>query len=100
MYEKSMPMTLTWEEKLNACKNAGFDWVKISIDESDEKIGRLYDRDTIEEIKKAIRTTGVPIFRCCKRRGSPLQWTTANSRSKTAATSSVRTTNMTACRHF
>ena len=27
MYEKSMPMDLTWEEKLNACKKAGFDSV-------------------------------------------------------------------------
>ncbi|MCR4633332.1 MAG: L-ribulose-5-phosphate 3-epimerase [Erysipelotrichaceae bacterium] len=65
MYEKSMPMTLTWEEKLNACKNAGFDWVEISIDETDKKIGRLYDRDTIEEIKQAIKTTGVPIYTMC-----------------------------------
>ncbi len=65
MYEKSMPMTLSWEEKLNACRKAGFDWVEISIDETDEKIQRLYDRDTIEEIKAAIRSSGVPIYTMC-----------------------------------
>ena len=65
MYEKSMPMTLSWEEKLTACKNAGFDWVEISIDETDEKINRLYDREQIEEIKAAIRKTGVPIYTMC-----------------------------------
>lgn len=65
MYEKSMPMTLSWEEKLTACKNAGFDWVEISIDETDEKIGRLYDKEQIEEIKAAIRKTGVPIYTMC-----------------------------------
>ena len=31
MYEKSMPMTLSWEEKLTACKKAGFDWADNCI---------------------------------------------------------------------
>ena len=65
MYEKSMPMTLSWEEKLTACKKAGFDWVEISIDETDEKIARLTDRKVIDEIKEAIRKTGVPIYTMC-----------------------------------
>ena len=65
MYEKSMPLELSWEEKLNACKKAGFDWIEISIDETDEKIARLSDRRTIEEIKDAIRKTGVPILTMC-----------------------------------
>ena len=55
MYEKAMPMTLSWEEKLTACKNAGFDWVEISIDETDEKIARLEDREQIEEIDRTKR---------------------------------------------
>ena len=65
MYEKSMPIELSWEEKLTACKNAGFDWVEISIDETDAKIARLEDRETIEEIKAAIKKTGVPIYTMC-----------------------------------
>ncbi|HHU49630.1 MAG: L-ribulose-5-phosphate 3-epimerase [Caldicoprobacterales bacterium] len=41
LYEKSMPNNLVWEEKLQAAKNAGFDFVEISIDETDEKLSRL-----------------------------------------------------------
>ena len=65
MYEKSMPSNLSWKEKLEACKEANFDWVEISIDETDEKINRLYDLDTINEIKQAIKETGVPIYTMC-----------------------------------
>ena len=65
MYEKSMPSNLSWKEKLEACKEANFDWVEISIDETDEKINRLYDLDTIDEIKQAIKETGVPIYTMC-----------------------------------
>ena len=65
MYEKSMPSNLSWKEKLEACKEANFDWVEISIDETDEKINRLYDLDIINEIKQAIKETGVPIYTMC-----------------------------------
>lgn len=41
LYEKSMPPALSWEEKLLAAKEAGFDFVEISIDETDEKLSRL-----------------------------------------------------------
>ena len=40
LYEKSMPSELTWEEKLSVAKAAGYDFVEISIDESDEKLNR------------------------------------------------------------
>ena len=35
LYEKAMPKDLTWEEKLLAAKEAGYDFVEISIDETD-----------------------------------------------------------------
>jgi L-ribulose-5-phosphate 3-epimerase len=41
IYEKALPSTLSWEEKLTAAKNAGYDFLEISIDESDEKLARL-----------------------------------------------------------
>ncbi|MCM8712034.1 L-ribulose-5-phosphate 3-epimerase [Clostridium sp. SYSU_GA19001] len=54
LYEKSMPDYLTWEEKLNCAKECGFDTVEISIDETDEKLSRLYmskgDRKAIVEL--------------------------------------------------
>jgi len=41
LYEKSMPNTLSLEEKLRTAKDVGYDYVEISIDETDEKLSRL-----------------------------------------------------------
>lgn len=42
IYEKAMPNSLTWREKLLCAKENGYDFLEISIDESDEKLSRLY----------------------------------------------------------
>ena len=36
LYEKAMPAELTWKEKLEAAKAAGYDFVEISVDENIE----------------------------------------------------------------
>lgn len=41
IYEKAVPAELSWEEKFRACRDAGFDFMEMSVDESDEKIARL-----------------------------------------------------------
>ena len=41
LYEKSMPNNLTFKEKLLCAKECGFDFLEISIDETDEKLSRL-----------------------------------------------------------
>ena len=41
LYEKAMPDALTWREKLAFAKEAGYDFVEISIDEKDAKLARL-----------------------------------------------------------
>ena len=48
LYEKSMPNTLTWKEKLLEAREAGFDFVEISIDETAE--------DTTEDTAEAEET--------------------------------------------
>ena len=66
LYEKSMPSSLEIEEKLAAAKEAGFDYMELSIDESDEKLARLnWDRNKINSVRHAIETTGVPIYSIC-----------------------------------
>jgi len=65
LYEKAMPNTLTWEEKLSTAKAAGFDYVEISIDETDAKLARLDDENTVKELKAAIEKTGVPVLSMC-----------------------------------
>ena len=41
LYEKAMP-ELSWPEKLRIAKEAGYDFVEISIDATEEKIARVY----------------------------------------------------------
>ena len=66
LYEKSMPPELSWEEKLQAAKVAGYDFVEISIDETDEKLSRL-DMSEDERLKLILtmREVGMPIRTMC-----------------------------------
>lgn len=66
MYEKSMPNDLSIKEKLETVKLAGFDWLELSVDETDEKLKRLdWSNEEIESINKAINETGVKIRTMC-----------------------------------
>ena len=66
LYEKAMPSALTWREKLVCAKEAGFDYVEISIDETGAKLARL-DMPPREraELVTVMRETGVPIRSMC-----------------------------------
>lgn len=66
LYEKSMPSQLEWKEKLLCAKEAGFDFVEISIDETEEKLKRL-DMSAKErlELVRLMTETGVPIRTMC-----------------------------------
>ena len=66
LYEKAMPSTLSWEERLAEAKNAGFDFVEISIDETDAKLARL-DWTGVErlELLKTMDKVGLPIRSMC-----------------------------------
>lgn len=66
LYEKAMPSVLTWEEKLETAKDAGYDFLEISIDESDEKISRLYmSREELIRLRHTIEAVGLPIETMC-----------------------------------
>ncbi|MDD7388997.1 MAG: L-ribulose-5-phosphate 3-epimerase [Lachnospiraceae bacterium] len=66
LYEKSMPSTLDWKEKLTAAKEAGFDFVEISIDETDEKLKRLdMSREERLELVDIMEKVGIPIRTMC-----------------------------------
>ena len=66
LYEKAMPSTLTWKEKLAAAKEAGFDFVEISIDETDEKLARLeWTKEERLELIKTMYETGISIRSMC-----------------------------------
>jgi L-ribulose-5-phosphate 3-epimerase len=65
LYEKAMPSSWSWIEKLTAAKESGFDFLEISIDETDEKLSRLNNQNEIDNIKQAIEITGFPIRTMC-----------------------------------
>ena len=66
LYEKAMPPTLSWREKLAFAKDAGYDFVEISIDEKDEKLARLdWTADERLELVRAMKETGLPVRSMC-----------------------------------
>ena len=66
LYEKAMPGTLSWKEKMLAAKKAGYDFIEISIDETDEKLSRLdMSRDERVELQSLMFETGIPIRTMC-----------------------------------
>lgn len=66
LYEKSMPSDLSIKEKLLCARNAGFDFLELSIDETDEKLARLYMRESERlEIKNYMHETGIFIETIC-----------------------------------
>ena len=66
LYEKAMPASMTWREKLECAKECGYDFVEISIDEKDEKLARL-DWTAAERVELAalMKEVGVPIRSMC-----------------------------------
>lgn len=62
MYEKAVPGSLSWRERLLAAKKAGYDFVEISIDETDEKIARLdMSKEERLEMVRLMYETEMPI---------------------------------------
>lgn len=66
LYEKAMPGGLTWREKMTAAGQADFDFIEISIDESEEKLARLdmYPEQRLE-LLCLMQETGIPIRTMC-----------------------------------
>ena len=66
LYEKAMPHTLTIAEKLRCAKAHGYDFMELSIDETDEKLARLEmggaERKAIVD---AMWSEGLPIGSIC-----------------------------------
>lgn len=66
LYEKALPPDLSWRQKLEAAKEAGYDFLEISIDETEEKLRRL-DMSAASrlEIVRVMYEVGIPIRSMC-----------------------------------
>ena len=66
LYEKALPKQLNWEERLCAAKDAGYDFMEISIDETDERIGRLqWSKSERTKLMETIHSVNMPILSMC-----------------------------------
>ena len=66
LYEKAMPGSFTWEEKLRCAKECHYDFLEMSVDETEEKLARL--SWTAQERQALVRTmfdAGLPIRSMC-----------------------------------
>lgn len=66
IYEKALPDSLAWQDRLTTAREAGYDFVEISIDETDKRLARLdWNLEQRAGLNKAQRETGVPIRSMC-----------------------------------
>jgi len=63
IYEKALPAELSWEQRLETASSAGYDFVEISIDESEERLARLnWSSSERAFLRKAINNTGTQVL--------------------------------------
>ena len=61
IYEKALPMQGSWLERLSIAAQANFDFIEISIDES-ERLQRLdWSKENVSELQNAVLETGVQV---------------------------------------
>ena len=66
LYEKAMPSALPWRDKLDFAAEAGYDFVEMSIDETEERLARLdWGASETCALAKAARDSGVAIGSIC-----------------------------------
>ncbi|RMW42382.1 L-ribulose-5-phosphate 3-epimerase [Lactiplantibacillus pentosus] len=62
IYEKALPNDISWDERLNLVKKLGFNFLELSIDESDERLRRLeWSKTQREKVRSAIWESGIRI---------------------------------------
>jgi L-ribulose-5-phosphate 3-epimerase len=66
IYEKALPKSLAWRERLVAAREAGYQFVEMSVDETPERLARL-DWTPAERLDffRATREEGVPVPSIC-----------------------------------
>ncbi|WP_059017615.1 L-ribulose-5-phosphate 3-epimerase [Vibrio coralliirubri] len=66
LYEKALPNELSWEDKLKQTKELGFDFLEISVDESDERRSRLdWNDEEVYALRHLCEKHGVPLQSMC-----------------------------------
>jgi L-ribulose-5-phosphate 3-epimerase len=66
IYEKALPAGLDWPGLLTAARQAGYDYVEMSIDESDARLARVtWSGAERDAFRRAVAGTGMPVRSIC-----------------------------------
>lgn len=66
LYEKALPNEFSWKDKLKTTKELGFDFLEISVDESDERRSRLdWNDEDIYALRRLCEQYEVPLQSMC-----------------------------------
>lgn len=66
LYEKAMPGTMTLAQKLECAKECGYDYVELSVDETDDKLSRLdWTKEERLALVREMYRVGVPYRSMC-----------------------------------
>lgn len=66
LYEKAMPGSMTLGQKLDCAKDCGFDYVELSVDETDDKLARLeWTKEERLALVQEMYRAGLPIRSMC-----------------------------------
>ncbi|MBQ8311549.1 MAG: L-ribulose-5-phosphate 3-epimerase [Clostridia bacterium] len=66
IYEKAFNPSIGWQDRLDRAARLGFDYMEISIDETDERLSRLdWSRTQKKELLDAIWASGVSLRSMC-----------------------------------
>ncbi len=62
IYEKALPLGMSWLERLSAAQQAGYDFVEIAIDDTDGRINRLdWGPRERSSLRAVAQDSGVPL---------------------------------------
>ena len=66
IYEKALPLEIEWSRRLDLAKQAGFDFVELSCDESAERQARMdWNVEQRKTLRTAVENSGVPLLTMC-----------------------------------
>lgn len=66
IYEKALPKHLTWQDRLSLAKACDFDFVEMSVDETDERLARLdWTKAQRLDLVRTIIETGITVPSMC-----------------------------------
>jgi hexulose-6-phosphate isomerase len=66
IYEKALPPGLDWPELLEAARSAGYDYLEMSVDESDARLDRTaWSAGQKRALVRAVAEAGLPIRSIC-----------------------------------